>query len=58
VYEINLKLKLFLLQPRYGPGVYSASNRKKYQKQKNNISRGKAQPVRKADITAIGEPIV
>jgi hypothetical protein len=25
-------------QPHYGPGVYSASNRNEYQKQKKNIS--------------------
>jgi hypothetical protein len=42
-----------------GPGVYSASNRNEYQKQKNNVSGSKVRPVRRADsLTAICEPIV
>jgi hypothetical protein len=28
-----------ILQAALGPGVYSASNRNEYQKQKNNVSR-------------------
>jgi hypothetical protein len=32
-------LSIYLIfQATVGPGVYSASNRKKYQKQKNNLS--------------------
>jgi hypothetical protein len=41
-----------------GAGVYSASERSEYQKQKNNISGSRALPVRKADNhTANREPI-
>jgi hypothetical protein len=40
-------------------GVYSASNRNEYQKQKKLFLRSKARPARKADnLTAICEPIV
>jgi hypothetical protein len=40
-------------------GVYSVSNRNGYQKQKNNVSGGKARPVRNADyLTPFCEPIV
>jgi hypothetical protein len=42
-----------------GPGVYWASKRNEYHKQKNNFSGVKVQPVRKADnLAAIYEPIV
>jgi hypothetical protein len=41
------------------PGVYSASNRNEYQKQRNNVSGSRARPMRRADnLTAICEPIV
>jgi hypothetical protein len=42
------------------PGVYSASNKNEYQKQKNKIFlESKAQPARRADkLAAICEPIV
>jgi hypothetical protein len=41
------------------PGIYSASNRNGYQKQKNNLLGSRALPVRKADnLTAICEQIV
>jgi hypothetical protein len=46
----------YSLQLHYGPGVYSASNRKKFQKM---FLGSKALPVIKADNpTAICEPIV
>jgi hypothetical protein len=49
----------FSLQAAIGPGVYSASNRTEYQKQKNNVSVDKARSALKADIlTAICEPTV
>jgi hypothetical protein len=42
-----------------GAGIYSASNRNEYQKQKIMFLRSRARPVRKADnLTAICEPIV
>jgi hypothetical protein len=42
-----------------GPGVYSASNRKEYQEQRNNVSGSRARPVRRVDnFAAICEPIV
>jgi hypothetical protein len=41
------------------PEVYSASNRNEYQKQKNNVSWSRPQPMRRAgNLTAISEPIV
>jgi hypothetical protein len=41
-----------------GPGVYSASNRNEYQKQKNNVSGSKTLTASKVDnLTAICEPI-
>jgi hypothetical protein len=47
--------KVIGLQPHYGPGVDSASNRNEYQE----YSGGKGRPARKADnLTAIYEPIV
>jgi hypothetical protein len=40
-----------------GSGVYSAYNRNEYQKQRNNVSWIRAQPMRKADnLAAIREP--
>jgi hypothetical protein len=40
-----------------GPGVYSASNRNEYQKQKNYVSGSRARPVRRDDnLTAICVP--
>jgi hypothetical protein len=46
------------LQPHYGPGVDSASNRNEYQESSRGGG-GKGRPVRKADnLTAICEPIV
>jgi hypothetical protein len=48
-----------ILPAALGPGVYPASNRNEYQKQKNNIWESRARPVRRADdLTAIYEPIV
>jgi hypothetical protein len=40
--------------PHYGPGVDSASNRNEYQES----SWSKGRPARKADFTAVCEPIV
>jgi hypothetical protein len=41
------------------PGVYSASNRNEYQKQKNKVSGEQSRMVRKADKpTGICEPII
>jgi hypothetical protein len=53
---------IYLILPAaLGPGIYSASNRNQYQKQKkkkNIFVESRAQPVRKADnLTAIREPI-
>jgi hypothetical protein len=50
-------LPLFLVT--LGPGVYTASNRNEYQKQKNNLFLGnKVRLVRRADkLTAICDPI-
>jgi hypothetical protein len=37
--EVNEFVSIYLiLQAALGPGVYSASNRNEYQKQKNNVS--------------------
>jgi hypothetical protein len=48
-----------LPNPFVGSGVYSASNRNEYQKQKNNVSGSRKRPVPRADnLTAICEPIV
>jgi hypothetical protein len=48
-----------ILSAALGPGVYSASNRNEYKKQKKMFLWSKARPVRKAYIlTAISEPIV
>jgi hypothetical protein len=55
---INLSIYL-ILPAALGPGVYSASNRNEYQKQKNNVCGSRALPVCKADnLTAICEPFV
>jgi hypothetical protein len=38
--EVNEFVSIYLILPAaLGPGIYSASNRNEYQKQKNNISR-------------------
>jgi hypothetical protein len=48
-----------ILPPAIGTGVPSTPNRNEYQKQKNNILRSRARPVRRADnLTAICEPTV
>jgi hypothetical protein len=51
---------IYLILPAaLGPGVYSASNINQYQKQKKKVFLGsRALPVRKADLTAICEPII
>jgi hypothetical protein len=51
---------IYLILPAaLDPGVYSASNRNEYQKQKNNISESRARPVRKTgNLISICEPIV
>jgi hypothetical protein len=51
---------IYLILPAaLGPGVYSASNKNEYQKQKNNVSGSKAWPVSRADsLAAICEQIV
>jgi hypothetical protein len=42
-----------------GLGVYTASNRNEYQKQKNNVLENKERPVSRAEsLSAICEPIV
>jgi hypothetical protein len=57
-------LKFFFNLPKLSShimpfGVYSASNRNEYQKQKNNVSGSRARPVRRADnLTAVFEPSV
>jgi hypothetical protein len=48
-----------ILAAALSPGVYSASNKNEYQKQKTMFMGSRTQPARKADnITAIYEPIV
>jgi hypothetical protein len=49
-----------LIQPHYGPGVDSASDRNEYQESlKIKKPGGKVRPARRADnLTAICEPIV
>jgi hypothetical protein len=48
-----------ILPSALGPGVYSASNRNEYQKQKIIFLGSKLRPVREADkCTAICEPII
>jgi hypothetical protein len=48
-----------ILPAALDPGVYSASNRNEYQKQKIMFLASRARPVRKADkLAAIREPIV
>jgi hypothetical protein len=38
--KVNYFFSIYLIFPAaLGPGVYSASNRNEYQKQKNNVSR-------------------
>jgi hypothetical protein len=50
---------IYLILPAsLGPGVYSASNRNNYHKQKNNVLGSRAQPVRRADVTSLCEPNV
>jgi hypothetical protein len=51
---------IYLILPAsLSPGIYSASKRNEYQKQKNNVLGSRARPVRGADnLTAIYEPIV
>jgi hypothetical protein len=54
-YEVNECFSIYLiLLAALGPVVYSASNRNEYQKQKNNVSGGKARWVHRADsLTAL-----
>jgi hypothetical protein len=53
--SVVVKALWYKAEAALGPGVYSASNRKEYQKQKNN----KVRLVRRADkLTAISRPIV
>jgi hypothetical protein len=49
-----------ILPAALGPGIYSASNRNEYQKQKNILFlESRARPVRRADnLTVVREPIV
>jgi hypothetical protein len=48
-----------ILPAALGPGVYSASNRNEYQKQKKIFLGNRARPVLRADnLTVICEPIV
>jgi hypothetical protein len=59
--EVDEFFPIYLILPAaLGPGVYSAFNRNKYQKQKKKLFLGsRVQPVRRADnLTAICEPIV
>jgi hypothetical protein len=55
-------ISILIFPAALGPGVYSASNRNEYQKQKNNVSGvggGKARSVRRTDnLNAICESIV
>jgi hypothetical protein len=55
----KLIFSMYLILPAaLGPGVYSASNRNEYQKEKNNVSGNRALPVRRVEnLTAICEPI-
>jgi hypothetical protein len=57
---MNVFFLVYLILPAaLGPGVYSASNRNGYQKQKNNVSGIKAQPVHRTDkLAAICKSIV
>jgi hypothetical protein len=54
-YEVKALFFIYQVLPfTLGSGVYSASNRNEYQKQKKMFRRRKAWPVRKADnLTAI-----
>jgi hypothetical protein len=54
--EVDFFFQFYLILPAaYGPGIESASNRNEYQESSWG---SKAQPARKADLTAICEPIV
>jgi hypothetical protein len=57
--EVNVFFSIYLILPAaLGPGVYSASNRNEYEKQKMFLG-SRARPVRKVDnLTAICESIV
>jgi hypothetical protein len=56
--SLNLFLIYLILKAALGSGVYSASNRNEYQKQKKMILGSKVRPARNADnLTAIDEPI-
>jgi hypothetical protein len=55
----GIPLLYLILPAALIPGVYSASNRNEYQKQKNNVLGSRMRPARRADnLTAICEPIV
>jgi hypothetical protein len=58
--EVNEFLSIYLIfKAALGPGVYSASNRNEYHKQKKMFLGSRARPVRKADnLTVICEPTV
>jgi hypothetical protein len=48
-----------ILPAALGPGVYSASNRNEYRKQKSNVSGSRVRPMRRINnLTAICEPVV
>jgi hypothetical protein len=57
---VNEFFSIYLILPvTLGPGIYLASNRNEYQKQKKMFLGSRAQPVRVADnLTTICEPIV
>jgi hypothetical protein len=59
--EVNIFCSIYLIVPAaLNPRACSASDRTKYQKQKNNVSSGsRALPVRRAvSLSAICEPVV
>jgi hypothetical protein len=58
--EFFFPLPIYLILPAaLGPGVYAASNRYEYQKQKDRFLRSKAWLIHKADsLTAIFELII
>jgi hypothetical protein len=57
---VNVFFSIYLiLLAALSPGVYSASNRNEYQKQKSNLSVSRERPVRMADnLTVMYEQIV
>jgi hypothetical protein len=57
---VNDFFSIYVILPAVlGPGVYSASKRNEYQRQKIMFLRSRARPVRRVDnLAAICEPIV